>query len=274
VIKLDGVEATTAKSLEEIKANIMASSGYVIPEVTDSYIWRENIKVALVGGGPSLKDTIKDIGEDKLIVACGSSHDFLIENGITPYFCVLCDSDDIVLEYLTKDSPNTCYLIASQCSPKVFGWMADNKKHAYIWHAGGGKELDYKIFGEDKAIIGGGCTVGTRALCLMIGMGYSNFHLYGFDSCLSKDFKHHAYEFKDETKETLGNISEIALGSEEGKKFYVSGYMLTQLFDFQKMLRYYADKIQVTIHGEGLLKHLMDLARQKIDVEGVSNHGN
>jgi len=268
MIKIDECNVTTAKSTDEIIANIKENVKHNYFEVTNSGFWRESVPIAIVGGGPSLKLTIKELkqynkltvfGPYRQIVACGSSHDYLIENKIYPNICVVCDPDEIMINYLQKPCSATIYLLASQCHPSIFKHL--EKYTSCIWHAGG-NNFDISEFGN-RAVIGGGCTVGTRAICLALGMGFNNLHLFGFDTCLDENFKHHAYEFTDPEKETIGNITEIRLGGPEGKKFYVAGYHLGQLFDFQKMLRIYADRMQITVHGGGLLAHLMDLAKKE-----------
>lgn len=257
--KIDEINITTAISTEDIHKNIEHSYSYFLTPVHNASFWRENRAIAIVGGGPSLEQTYKELNQFKEIIVCGSAHDYLISKGVYPDYCVICDPDEIMVSYLQKESYVTRYLIASQCHKAVFDKLEN--KSCYIWHAGGNNVTDFK-FRDGEYAFGGGCTVGTRALCIAIGMGFSNIHLFGFDTCLDEKFNHHAYEFVDKEKETIGNVTEVSLGGPDGKKFYVAGYMLGQLFDFQKMLKFYADRMQITVHGKGLLKHLMDLAKE------------
>lgn len=264
--KIDDITVSTAKSTEEIYYNITENVKNNRVQLIDSYIWREQAPIAIVGGGPSLKDNLELLSTYKHVMACGSVHDYLVDNSIDVRYCVVCDPDEIMGNYLQKGRNQTIYLIASQCHPSIFKLLKNYT--SYIWHADGYK-FDKSPY-EDGAIgIGGGCTVGTRALCIALGMGFTNLHLFGFDTCLDKNFKHHAYDYSDETKESIGNITEVSLGGPEGKKFYVAGYMLAQLFDFKKLLAMYADRLQITIHGGGLLSELMDLAKKKALEEGL-----
>ncbi len=267
--KLEGCTVTTAKSLDEIKANILANinkpfgQAHLLPE------WRDNIPIAIVGGGPSLKDTIHLLADYKYVMVCGSAHDYVIEHSKCHInYVVVCDPDELVINYLQlKPSINTKYLIASQCDPKVFEHLKHERVH--IWHSGGGTDLS--IFGEGNLALGGGCTVGTRAMCMALAFGFSKLHLFGFDTCLTDKYAHHAYEFTDPEKETLGNIHEIALDGPNGKKFKVAGYMLGQLFDFQQLLKMYAHRMEVKIFGEGLLQYLMNLTEKKL-LEAQNDH--
>lgn len=264
--RVEGCNVTTAKSTEEIIANIQHNvKDKLVLEFYKHWDWRDSKPVAIVGGGPSLKNTIKKLHDYQCVIACGSVHDYLIENEVSIRYCVVCDPDEIMIEYLKKDNSNLMmqYLVASQCSPKLFDYLHKEKRRGVlIWHAGG-ENLDSSVFGENKVMVGGGCTVGTRAIMLAMGMGYNNIHLFGFDTCLDENFAHHAYEFKDKERESIGNIYEVRLDGPKGKKFHVAAYHLGQLFDFQSILKTYADRIRVTVHGEGLLKHLMDLAESK-----------
>lgn len=264
--KLDRCEISTAKSLEEIKENIynniVTYSAY-FRQVHSRNFWRENTPIAIVGGGPSLAGQLSKLNEHfpYPVIACGSVHDYLISNHVYPNYCAICDPDEVMIEYLKLQHAAVKYLIASQCHPKLFEYFKGYD--VSMWHAGG-DTIEPNVFGDSSVIIGGGCTIGTRAIVLAIGMGYDNIHLYGFDTCLGKDFKHHAYDFAEKDPSTIGNIHEISLDGPEGKKFYVAGYMLGQLFDFQNLLSTYANRVKFTIHGDGLLKHLMDLAERKV----------
>ena len=74
-----------------------------------------DMKIALIGGGPSLKDQLDDIRKfDGVTVACGSVHDYLIDNHIYPTFCVLCDPDEITSYYISSPNASTIYLVATQ----------------------------------------------------------------------------------------------------------------------------------------------------------------
>ena len=83
--KIDGCNVTTAATIEDILENISLSKDIAIErnlrQIHELKEWREQAPIAIVGGGPSLKDNIKELKQYKSIIACGSVHDFLIENG-------------------------------------------------------------------------------------------------------------------------------------------------------------------------------------------------
>lgn len=259
--KIDGCEVETAASREQIYSNIQENNKRELPQVIDLPDWRSNEPIAIVGGGPSLKEEYTKLVKYNKIMVCGSAHDFLqarIKNKIK--YAIICDPDPLVINYLKNINSTTQYLVASQCAPETFQYLSTKLCRVYTWQAYAEK-YDQSIFG-DKAKIGGGCTIGTRAMIMALGMGYNTQHLFGFDTCLTDDYKHHAYDFSDPSKESIGNILEMRLEGSD-KKYKVAGYMMGQLFDFQLLLKTYANRINVEIFGEGLLKDLMEIAKAK-----------
>lgn len=257
--RIEGCVFTTAISTENIISQIKENNSLGVPSVTELDEFRGANPVALVGGGPSLKNTLEELRTYKNIMACGSVHDFMIKEGVYPKWCIVCDPDPLVINYMKLLSDDTKYLIASQCHPEVFNYVKDNKN--YIWHAGG-DGFDKSNFGENQVIMGGGCTIGTRAIAMAIAFGYRDIHLFGFDSCLDSSYSHHAYPFDNPEVETVGDITEIRLGGPESPVFRVAGYMLGQIFDFKKILEIYGSTTRFTVHGEGAFKYIMDYGQK------------
>ena len=255
-----GCVISTATPTEKIRENIANNLKPHMLQIEHMSEFRENVPIAIVGGGPSLKGQLEKLKEFKTIIACGSVHDYLVENGIRPTYCAIVDPDPLVITYLKKAlSPMnvTKYLVASQCDPSVFDYLREN--FVYRWNAGGRDDL----YTEGVPTIGGGCTIGTRALVIALCFGYTNIHLFGMDTCLDETDEHHAYKFQNEEIETIGDVQEIALDSASGKKFKVAGYMLGQLFDFKYILSSQAHRLNLTVHGGGLIAHLLELGKQK-----------
>jgi len=264
LITVNGVDISTAVDTETIKAQITENIKLGLENIISLPEFREQMPIAIVGGGPSLKDTIEELRVfNGPVIACGSVHDFLVRNKIKFQYSVLCDPDPLITEYIKFPQTDTKYLIASQCNPSVFKYLFNNK--SYIWHAGG-DSFDSIHFGEGEHTFGGGCTVGTRSIIIAMSFGYSNLHLFGFDSCLTKNYKHHSYEFETED-ETVGNIHEIRLGGPESPVFRCAGYMVAQIFDFKKLLQMYNTRMNVTVHGEGALKYLMDHGKKLYNLQ-------
>lgn len=264
--RIDGCSVTTAVDTDTIINNIKENNKLKLSNVTDSDDWRENTPIAIVGGGPSLKHTLKELSAFKYVMACGSVHDFLVKNNVLADWCVVCDPDPLIIEYMKDLQFSTKYFIASQCHPNVFNYFIGKSSRVYqtyIWHAGGDK-FSNDNFGKNQLVVGGGCTIGTRAIMLAHGMGFNNLHLFGMDTCLDEDENHHCYNF--ETKEeTIGDVLEITCGDPvNGKKFKVAGYMLGQLFDFKQILQNYGHKIRFTVYGGGVLDYTLKYGEKRI----------
>ena len=248
--------------IEYIKFN--RTQGY--REFTSTSWWRNQVPIAIVGGGPSLIKTWRELLDYKYVMVVGGVHDFIMEKGLHPNWCIIVDGDPVVNKYLTRINPNTQYLVASQCSPETFTHLKEKGANINIWHADGdqvGDKID--VFGDGSRLVGGGCSVGTRAMVAAIGMGFFNQHLFGMDNCLTDDYKHHAYEFVDPDNETLGTIYEIRAGGPTGPKFKLAEYMVAQYFDFQAILKAFANCLAITVHGGGLLAYTMEQGRLKTD---------
>ena len=269
--EINACETITAQSYEKIVDNIKQSRKLDIPSISDTGWWRKDVHIAIVGGGPSLKDNLDRLREYDYIMACGSVHDYLWENGIKPTWCVIVDPDpEVMVSYLKHADGATSYLVASQCDPTIFEHLKEF--NVYTWHADGARVSDkIDVFGEDASLVGGGCTVGTRGIVLALGMGFNHQDLFGFDTCLNNDYKHHSYSFNDPEVETVGKIVEIKLGGPDGPTFKVAEYMLAQLFDFKNILAEYAYSLRVTVYGGGVLAYILD--QGKIRAKEVLSNG-
>jgi hypothetical protein len=258
-----------ALSIEKLKANISESDARRLKTIEELFGQKKEGVVALVGGGPSLSKQLNKIEEYENVIICGSAHDYMMttlyrymnEVNIPLHqmvYCVICDPDPIMAEYIQHWSPEVTYLIASQCDKEVFETLKDAPRK-YIWDCAGYEQFNRETFKTPEKLIIGGCTVGTRAMGMAIAMGFKKMHLFGYDSCLTNEYKHHAYKFHNPERETLGNITEIRLNDPvNGKKFICAGYMVAQILDFQWMLRNFADQLDIKVFGDGALAYILE----------------
>lgn len=264
---IDGVVITAAAPSHVIKDNIKYNSHWTdmgaMHHIYNMPEWRKTTQIAIVGGGASLENTWPLLKDFKYIIACGSVHDYLISKGIVPTYCVVCDPDPLVINYLQSAFYRCKYLIASQCDKSVLGFLQGKFCKVYMWHAGrdSGNE---EYFRQTDMLVGGGCTVGTRAISIAFNFGYEDMHLFGFDTCVQENNKSHAYEFSTDN-EKITKILDISVGD---VKFKMAEYMLGQLFDFQEILRSIGDRVRFTVHGEGALKTLLDIGKTRITENG------
>ena len=269
--KIEKVVINTALPEEKIKQNILDARKYCVTPISELPDWREGRTAAIIGGGPSLPEKLHKLKDYKYIMVLGSAHDYLIENGITPTWCAVCDPDPITINYLQKSNGKIQYLIASQCAPEVFEHLKD--KNVTMWHLMGEK-FDHTVYGEGELCISGGCTILTRAMVIAMGMGFYNLHLFGCDTCLGLTGQHHAYEWSDSSKEQTYDETKVQF-ERDGPIFKVAGYHLGQLFDIKALCGRYANRMQITVHGGSLLHYFMELAQKRLNLkkEWDSKHG-
>jgi hypothetical protein len=209
--------------------------------------------LAIVGGGPSLKDTLGELRAfPGPVMAAGSAHDYLLENGIQPAYCVILDPDPLMAAYLKRDGGACRYLVASHVAPHVL--FALEGKAVYLFGAGG--TFDLKEFDPLPVVMVGGRTVGTRAMGMALGLGYKRLHLFGMDSCLSADAVH-AYEIPEDAGFDQAIRESARTVYCNGMTFRCASYMLGQATDFQRFMGVWGDQVSVEIHGDGLLAEIM-----------------
>lgn len=262
--RLDGVHSVMDTSIEEFKTNVKLTQARNFRQIHDLPEWRAAYPVAIVGGGPSLKTTLEELRKFKVVFVAGSAHDYLIGQGIIPKYCVITDASPIMNGYLTKAHRDTTYLVSTHCSPTTFDLLEKANVNIVVFNCGGASEDNLTVFGPDQVIVGGGATVGGRAIVVAHAFGYTDLHLFGMDTCIQGD-EHHAYSFVDPENEKIDKILDIKLGD---VKFKMAGYMVAQLFDFKHVLEVYGHTIRFTVHGDGALKTLLELGKQKVEKNG------
>lgn len=243
---------------ERVLANIEKSHGRGLPEffkLPEVMKPKGETPLAIVGGGPSLAETFDEMRGFQQIMVCGSAHDYLVEQGFAPRYCVVLDPDPITANYLSKPHPLCTYLVASQCDDAVFGAL----KHSAVavWHcAGVGMKIDEDTIFRKSPRIGGGCTVTLRAINIGIILGYGNQHFFGFDSCVRPD-RTHAYDV-----EPVEGIVDVRMPG-SNRVFYAASYHLAQAQQFQDALRNHGHLFTPTVHGNGLIAEIMKVGQQR-----------
>lgn len=258
---LAGVNTVAATPAEQSRKNIEINLARGFPRLHQMPEFQRikgmNVPIAIVGGGPSLKRTIGELEGFRHIIAAGSAHDYLRSQGVTPEYTVVCDPDPVMANYLRNPSSETKYLLSSHCDDSVFVNLAGMS--IALWHCGPVDEELLNRIDPGWHAVGGGCTVGLRAISIAIVLGYQNIHLFGFDSCLSDDeSEHHAYEFTD-SSEDLGDIYSVKLGlgtngpNEGAKTYRCAGYQMAQADHFKLLVQHFGHIFEPTFHGDGLL---------------------
>lgn len=233
---------------DEMQENIRINCQRGLPEVWP-HAAQETV-LALVGGGPSLEDTLDELMEvqkqgGKIVALAGAAR-YLLDHGITPNAHVLLDSRIGNVDFVT-DTECT-YFVASQCDPAVFDALKGRK--TYIFHAiNDPNDNDViKDYVEKWVPIQGGNTIGLRALRLFQVLGYYRFELFGYDCC-NLNGKHHAY------RQVSGDDMKTASIQVNGRKFEMSAYQIQQFMEFMRMTKIFGQDWEIASHGDGLISH-------------------
>lgn len=207
-----------------------------------------DLHAVIVGGAPSLKESVEEIklrqANGQKVFALNNTYKFLLSEGIIPDFHVMLDARPENAEFVPVDA--NCYY-ASQCHPSVF----EKSNNVTIWHsmADGINE----ILGDDTrstSFVGGGSSVGLKAMSLAYLLGYRQLHIYGMDSSYREE-EGHAYAQK------LNDNEKVISVTLNGRDFKAAPWMVTQVEEFQSLAPQLVDLgCTLTIHGDGLLQHM------------------
>ena len=133
-------------------------------------------KALIVGGGPSLVEVLPKIRQMKtrgaVIFALNGTHDWLIERGLVPDFHVMLDARQKNVEFIKTPNKKVTYLIASQCHPDVFDALEGYHVVQWVGWTHDAEEIADRHPDIPLTIVGGGNTVGLKAMCIA--------HLWGF----------------------------------------------------------------------------------------------
>lgn len=251
------VKAAPNTSEADMLANVRVNAA------RDDIEWLQSVPAhdkhaVLVGGGPSLADTLDDIrqraAEGQTIFALNGTAKYLMEHGIRPHCGVILDPRPDNARFIVE-GPH--WLLASQCDPVVLNAALPG---AFLWHflAEGGQDAIAADRRDNALWVAGGLTVGLTAMCLVFALGYREIHLYGYDSSDRQD-EGHAYA----QTETNAEQTKVTAWC-DGQAFQCGIAMYSQAHSFQQWAELLCESgATITVHGEGLLPtiaHLMQRA--------------
>ena len=211
--------------------------------------------VCIVGGGPWLQDGLNEIrvmqSFGHKVWALNNTHDWLIERGIVPDACILLDAREGNAEFVRNARDDVTYYVASQCHPDVFEALHGKRVVVYHNATEGAYELLSRISKRHEThLLGGGGTVGMKALVLARFLGFKFFHLYGMDSCY-REGDGHAYQ------QNLNSGEKIMDVICENRAFKCAPWMISQANDFQEMANLLLEQdCVITVSGDGLLAYI------------------
>lgn len=210
----------------------------------------------IVGGGPSLAENLFYVRGMQLagarVYATGNAYGYLAAQGIRADAHILLDARPENLEFVPTESCPKYY--ASQCHPSVLEAAGPD---LICWHAA---MTCYQSLIErehpDAVSLGGGTTVGMKALSLVYLLGHRHLRLFGFDSCYRES--HHAYAQPLNNSE---RVLEVTMG---GQKFRCAPWMITQAEEFKEIAPVLVScGCVLRVYGDGLIPHLASLMKPR-----------
>jgi len=217
--------------------------------------------ITVLGGGPTLAgywDEIKEKWDQgQKIVTTNGTYNECIARGILPSAQIVTDARGFNIRFVQPVINNCKYLLASQCHPSLFDAIPSNQ--IFVWHTPLTDEMsdivtkELSAIGEQWFPIPGGSTVMLRGITLLKILGFSRMEIYGFDSCLSEEGKHHAYEQKENDNEKT--IVKVTCG---GRVFLCHPWMASQAQEFLDQMKHLlVDEVELLVHGDGLIAHIL-----------------
>ena len=236
------------------------------------YLGKHTGSCSLVGSGPSIKETYKEIVGD--IVSINSSIWFLLEKEIVPKYHMIWDAFE-VCEKFAVPHPDITYLIASRCHPKVFENLKDCK--VVVWHAGGDHDIidvmsradvQEKMGGVQPLINGGSAGI-TRGMFVAHSLGYTDMHIFGGDSSYSMDGATHVMGSVVREKDVMIALGDGSAGAPP-MWFRTTPEWCQQVNEYRLMYALYVpNKIaNLTVHGGGLLGEMHKRLVGKLELQG------
>lgn len=249
LVKTGVINTTDAVINAQVRQNIEAGWAHVVPQA------RQDRECIILAGGPSMRGEIDEIrklrSEGAALITVNGSYGWAIENGLVPSVQIVLDARAFNARFM-RPAVETCrYLVASQCHPDTLAGLP--KERTLLWHTMGISDENIALLAA-RAVpffpVPGGSTVVLRALPLMRMLGLSQFHLFGFDSCVLPD-AHHAYpQPENDGAQTMP----INCG---GRIFQCAPWQASQATEFMDLVKSMGDEMEVAVYGDGLIKHIL-----------------
>lgn len=240
--------ATQDESNKNIQATLDRGYDSFIP-----YLDKYSGTISLVGSGPSIEDTYKELVGD--VCALNGAISYLLDRGIVPDFAMIFDADP-VCEKFAVPHPDITYFIASRCHQKVFDRLKDCK--VVVWHAGGDHNV-HQFLAErevDEPMVNGGSAAITRAIFLADCLGYRDLHLFGADSSYGKNGNTHVRGSLVHEKDIM-----VALGDKNPVWFRTTPEWCGQVMEYRSIFTLFTHRnhSKLSVHGDGMLPYMHNL---------------
>lgn len=229
---------------EAVLSNVRSCIKRDLPWFEYDHSRKEGI-VSICASGPSLAKNLGRVRGE--VWAVNGSHDFLLSHGIQPKAHFLLDARPENVAFVRNPQKGTKYYVASQCDPAVFDALEGFDVTVFHNFSDGMEELLKDYVGKPAYLLGGGTTVGMKAMTIADLLGYREIHLHGMDSCYQGS-EHHAFP------QSLNDGERVVDVFYEGKLFKCAPWMSNQATDFIEFLMRYTGTVRVS--GDGLLAYI------------------
>lgn len=248
---------------DEIFAHVRANSRRQLPWVRSEAPPHNGVAV-LVGGGPSLAETVEDIrahsATGHTIFALNGAEKWLREREICVNAQVLLDPRESNVKFVNESTAQAFYL-GSQCHPALFDALEG--KSVTLYHTGD-EGIDEQYEGPNAIGICGGITVGLSAMSLVYALGYRELHLFGYDSSDRFGIAH-AYPQAEVGAERERMEVWVA-----GKTYWGQPALIAQATKFPKwamtMMR---GGVSLHVHGDGLLPAIAREMQKEVEPDAA-----
>jgi hypothetical protein len=201
---------------------------------------------AVVGSGPSLRETWEQIKEFRYIFTASGSHQFLIDRGIVPSHHTEVDPRPHKVGLMGTPHPEVDYLIASACSPTLFDHLEGYR--VKLWHIFDNAEESIRMLPQGDWSVTGGIDCGLRAMTLARFLGFTDMHLFGMDGSSPEQGYRHAHAHPH-GKIPLDEVEY------EGRTFLTTAGMLAAAQGIWHELNQLVD-VTPHFYGDGLIQHM------------------
>lgn len=218
-------------------------------------------RVLIVGGGPSLRDSMpqlhREASRGAVVMALNNTHDWLFERGIKPGLHVMLDAREENAAFVQRPRNGVTYLIAAQCHPRVLDALAGHQVVLWVADVPGMAAVADEA-NKPVGLIGGGSTVGMKAMCLAYLWGFRSMSLFGFDGCYQRG-EHHAYP------QALNDNERRVEATFNGKTFTCAPWMVQQAHDFDHYAKVLTQAgVSLKTYGTGLLPSILENHRKEL----------
>jgi len=206
-------------------------------------------RLDILANGPSAGDFPWDTRST--VLALNGAMDLCVQHHRPPEYWAACDPQPLVADFLTFTPRYTEYLVASKCHASVFDRLRPHRP--LVWHV-----EDYPL-PDDVWGVPTASTITLMAAQFAPRMGFWDLHFWGWDCCVMED-RHHA------SGEAFvnGKVRELQFRpSEDGP--VLRSFLTTDglAYEAQQAVHIIIPLLRrlgarVTIHGDGLVAHLLD----------------